>query len=299
MPDFLTEYFSGLAEGLLSTLKTPDAYLNKVALTAAILVLSLGLYVLFKKMIVRNVKEYTKKLQLKKATKQIMVTLMIIMVLFIWVQAINVLILLALLFGVFGVFMVRGLTDNLIGYFVIKYRQYFEVGHRVEIAGIIGDIIDIGPVNITLLEVRHGLSSDAKTGRIIKLPNTIIFNESVEIVGVSNSFVWHEIKYVLSFESDWQAAEKIMMDAGNNYFEETVAHELDMTNDYLSGEPKNVKPVFSVDVNADGIVLVLCYLVDYRNGTKVKTELQRILLPQLSAHPAISFAIAEVKVFRG
>ncbi|WP_039043659.1 mechanosensitive ion channel family protein [Sporosarcina sp. ZBG7A] len=299
MPDVLKEYFLGLADSLKSTLKTPDAYLNKVALTVVILVLGLSLYVLFKKMILRSVKDFTKKIQLHKAAKQTMATLTVVAVLFIWIQAINVLVLIALLFGVIAVFMVRGLTNNIIGYFVIKYRKYFEIGHRVEINEIIGDVVEINSTSFKLLEVRTGLSSDANTGRIIKLPNSIIFNESIEIIGGANSFVWHELKYVLSFDSEWQTAEKIMTDAGQAYFEETVLPELKKKKGHMSSEQAALQPVFSVDTNDAGIVLVLRYLVDYRHGTCVKTGLQRKILPQLNEHPNIDFAIWEMKVFKG
>ncbi|MGN7409083.1 mechanosensitive ion channel family protein [Sporosarcina sp. SAFN-010] len=299
MPDVLKEYFLGLADSLKSTLKTPDAYLNKVALTVVILVLGLSLYILFKKMILRSVKDFTKKIQLHKAAKQTMATLTVVAVLFIWIQAINVLVLIALLFGVIAVFMVRGLTNNIIGYFVIKYRKYFEIGHRVEINEIIGDVVEINSTSFKLLEVRTGLSSDANTGRIIKLPNSIIFNESIEIIGGANSFVWHELKYVLSFDSEWQTAEKIMTDAGQAYFEETVLPELKKKKGHMSSEQADLQPVFSVDTNDAGIVLVLRYLVDYRHGTCVKTGLQRKILPQLNEHPNIDFAIWEMKVFKG
>jgi len=299
MPDFLTNYFSGLVESLSSTLKTPDAYLNKIALTATVIVIGLVLHILLKNIITRNVKDFKSKFQLYKLSKQSMVTLTIVAALLIWVQAINALILIILLFGVFVVFMVRGLTNNFIGYFVIKYRRYFEIGHRIEINDIIGDVIDINPINFKLLEVRHGLSADANTGRIIKLPNSMIFDKSIEIIGVVNEFIWHEIKYVLSFESDWQAAEKIMMDVGNIYFNESVLPKLEENNGYLQSGQDKLKPVFSVDTNADGIVVNLRYLVDYRHGTSVKTLIQRNILPQFKDNPQIQFAIVEVKIFRG
>ena len=296
MPEFLKEYFSGLADSLQSTLNTPDAYLSKVALSAVTLVLGFLLYIFLKKMIAQNVKGYTKKLQLNKGTKQIMATITVIGVFFIWIQAINVLILIALLLGVVTVFMVRGLTSNLIGFIVIKYRKYLEIGHRVEINGILGDVIDITATNVKMLEVRGDLSSDSNTGRVIKLPNSIIFDESIKIVGVKNSFVWHEMKYVLSFESDWHAAEKILVDVGEKYFEETVLLASEYNEKDLSINEDERRPVFSVDTNDAGIVVILRYLVDYRHGTTVKTSLQRKILPQFSQHRNIEFAILEVKV---
>ncbi|MDW0110505.1 mechanosensitive ion channel family protein [Sporosarcina aquimarina] len=299
MPDFLQNYFDGLTESVFSTLKTPDAYLNKIALTAIIIVIGILLYMLLKKIVTRNESDFKRRIRTRKFLKNTMSTLTLLSVLFIWVQAINVLILIALLSGVFIAFMVRGLTTNITAYFVIRYRKYFEIGHRIEINNIIGDVIDITPINVKMLEVRGGLSSDSNTGRIIKLPNSIIFDESIEVLGIANKFVWHELKYVLSFDSDWEAAEKIMTEAGELYFEETVLPQLKETNGHLPADPAALRPVFSVDTNDAGIVLIVRYLVDYIQGTSVKTYLQRKILPQLITHPKIEFAIAEVKLFRG
>lgn len=298
MPEFVTDYLSGLADSLLVTLKRPDAYLNKVSLTVLILAAGIALYVLLKKMITHNVKDFTKRYRAHKVWKNFMMTLVIFLILFIWIRAINALILIALLSGVFAVFMVRGLTNNIIGFFVIRYRKYFEVGHRVEINGVVGDVIEINPIHFKLLEVRGGLSSDANTGRIIKLPNQLIFNESIEIIGVENIFIWHEIKHILSFDSDWRAAEKIMTDAGQSYLQETLLPELGQKNGHAPKDPKKLEPVFSVDVNDAGIVLILRYLVDYRKGTKVKTALQREMLTCFTEHPAIEFAAMEVKILK-
>src|SRR5690625_4803138 len=133
MPDFFTDYFEGLTRSFLSTLSTPDKYLNKVVLTTVVIILSVLLHMLIKYIITSSVSNLNRKCSLNKILTNSMITLTIILNLVIWIQAINVLVLTALLFGFFVVFMFRGLTNNIIGFVVIKYRKYFLVGHRVEI----------------------------------------------------------------------------------------------------------------------------------------------------------------------
>src|SRR5690625_5298090 len=272
MPDFFTDYFEGLTRSFLSTLSTPDKYLNKVVLTTVVIILSVLLHMLIKYIITSSVSNLNRKCSLHKILKNSMITLTIILNLFIWIQAINVLVLTALLFGFFAVFMFRGLTNNIIGFVVIKYRKYFLVGHRVEINGIIGDVIEINPISFELLEVRNWLSSDSNTGRVIKLPNKIIFEESIEMIGIVNTLVWQEIKYVLSFDSDWRTAEQIMIDAGEDYFKGAILPNLEEVNKHLPTEVDNLQPVVSLNTNEDGIILILRYLVHYKNGTSVKTS---------------------------
>lgn len=296
MPDFLKEYFTGLLKSFSSTLDAEDVYTDKMALTIVVIIIGILLYVLFKKLIKSNMSVGTRRWTLQKIGKRTVITLTVLVVLFIWIQAINVLVLIALLSGVFIVFMFRGLTNNIIGYFVIRSRQYFKVGHRVEINDIIGDVIEINLISITLLEVRNELSSDSNTGRMIKLPNKIIFDESIEMIGRANVFIWHELKYVLSFDSDWQAAEQIMTDVGSEYFDESVRPELKEEKSYLTEDEEKARPVFSLNTNEEGIVLVLRYLVDYRRGTSTKTNLQRQILTQFTDHPDIRFATVDIRI---
>ena len=144
--------------------------------------------------------------------------------------------------------------------------------------------------------MRHNLSSDANTGRIIKLPNSLIFNESIEMVGVDNSFVWHEIKYVLAFDSDWKDAERIITNAGENYFTNVVLPATLEGHKYLPTDKTKLKPVFAVDTNTEGIVLVLRYMVDYLEGTPTKTRLQREILAGFAENTQIKFATVDIRI---
>lgn len=298
MPDFLKDYFDQLTTSLLSTLTTPDDYLNKIALTATIIIIGFLLHILIKKIITKSVSDYKSKYKLHRIAKSVISTLTIISSFSVWFQAINALVLIALIIGVFTVIMVRGLTSNIIGFFVIKYRKYFKIGHRIEINDIIGDVIEINSVNFKLLEARNWLSSDSNTGRIIKLPNNIIFDNSIEIIGLKNTFIWQEIKYVLSFDSNWQKAETIMTEIGHDYFTESVRHKVIENNGHLPSEEVNLHPVFSLNTNEEGIVLILRYLVDYREGTKIKTHLQRQILNIFGDNSDIKFAACDIRILQ-
>lgn len=296
MTDVLADYFDNLTKSFLTTLNTPQDYLNKIALTAIVVFIGMLLHWLLKKLVTKNVSDLQRRFTVHKVTKRVIVIIITIISVFIWIQAINALILISLLFGFFIVVLVRGLINNIIGFFVIKYRRYFKDGHRIEIDGIIGDVIDINMINFELLEVRNWLSSDSNTGRVIKLPNKIIFDQKIEMVGISNELLWHEIKYVLTFDSDWQAAEKIMVDAGDAYFNQSILPMLDGTNDHLPKEKERLYPVFSVDTNDDGIVLILRYIVDYRKGTSTKTHLQRTILRKFDDNLGINFAVLDIRI---
>lgn len=296
MTDIINEYFNLLSENLLTTLNTPDAYLNKIVLSIIVIIVGILIHILFKTIITRNIKGFTKKIRLKKALKSIIIIVLTVVILFIWIKAINSLVLIALIIGVFAIVMLRGLTHNIIAFFVIKYRNYFKIGNRVEIKGIIGDVIDINLISFKLLEVRNWLSSDTNTGRVIQVPNSIIFEESVKMVGIESIYIWQEINYTLSFDSNWKEAEKIMKSIGDSYFEESIYPIIEENNKYLLGEQENPQSVFSLDTNDLGIVVNLRYLVNYRKGTSTKTKLQRNILNEFEENSEIEFAVYDVRI---
>lgn len=296
MKTLLKDYFDVLTKNLVDTLNNPDAYLNRIALTAVTIVAAVLLYMLLNYIIIKNIKDFKISIRLNRVFKQAIVTLSIMAVLFIWIQAINALILIALIMLAFIIIMLRGLIHNIIGYFVIKYNKYFQIGYRVEIDNIIGDVIDINPISFKLLEVGNWLSSNSKTGRVIQVPNSIIFEESIEMVSLENIFVWHEIKYTLSFDSNWEDAEKIMTNIGHLHFKESILPNLKEKTRYLPNEKSNLQPVFALDTNDNGIVVNLRYLVNYQNGSSTKTYLQRKILKSFEENPHIKIAVNDVRI---
>lgn len=296
MPDFITDYIDKLMESLLSTSATPGEYLDKIALSAIIIMLVTLIHMLLRRIVKHSVANLSKRLTVLKTLKTVFLNVTVIAILFIWIQAINALVLIALLLGGLTFFVVKGLTTNIIGYFVIKFRKYFRIGHRVEIDDVIGDVIDINFTNIELLELRNWLSSDAKTGRVIKLPNKIIFDEKVKIIGLKNTFVWQEIQYVFTFESDWETAERLFKETGETYVRETLTPVLQEKNPKLLDKQADIQPVFSLQINEDGIVFTLRYLVHYLAGTKTKTQLHKELLKKLQKYPDIEFAVTDVRI---
>lgn len=296
MTEILTDYFNSLTENLVTTLNTPDAYLNKIVVSTLAIISIILIYVLFKKSINRNVKDIKKRFRFQKILKNSIIVLTVVVILFIWIQAINALVLIALLAGAFMIVMLRGLTHNIIGYFVIKYQKYFKIGQRVELDGIIGDVIDINLISFKLLEVRNWLSSDSETGRVVQVPNSIIFDSAIDIIGLENIFILQEIKYALSFDSSWQDAEDIMIEAGNLYIKEILMREIEEASEYYIKNKEKIEPVFSLNTNDLGIVVTLRYLVDYRKGTSVRTRLQRDILSKFEDNPKIKFAVSDIRI---
>ncbi len=82
----------------------------------------------------------------------------------------------------------------------------FRVGDRIEVAGIRGDVLDIGPLTTAVLEVGPGQSIHQRTGRKITLPNSVFLTNPVTNETMSDDFVLHVLRVPVAADADWRAA---------------------------------------------------------------------------------------------
>ncbi len=99
---------------------------------------------------------------------------------------------------------------NLAGWAFIVWRRPFEVGDRIEIAKHKGDVIDIRLFQFTLNEIGVWVDADQSTGRIVHIPNQLIFTEPVANYDKGFRYIWNEVPVVVTFESNWKKAKEIL-----------------------------------------------------------------------------------------
>ncbi|HEV2113815.1 MAG TPA: mechanosensitive ion channel family protein, partial [Terriglobales bacterium] len=110
---------------------------------------------------------------------------------------------------------------SVVGYFFLIGKYGVRVGDRVQVAGVTGDIIDIGLVRMNLMEVGGFGSGPRPTGRVVVFPNAVVFQATGLYKQAPGArFVWHEVGLTLAPESDYQEAEKRMLEAVKTVFDE-------------------------------------------------------------------------------
>jgi len=120
---------------------------------------------------------------------------------------------LALSLGVLGAGIAIALQDvfkNFIGGFIIIGARLYEIGDRIEVGGEEGDVIDIGMMNTTLLELGGWVHGDQPTGRVTLVPNGKVITQQVHNYTRDHSFIWEELTIPITYDSDWKQAKEIM-----------------------------------------------------------------------------------------
>src|SRR5690606_32503875 len=116
---------------------------------------------------------------------------------------------------------------SVVGWFYLSGRQGVEIGSRIEVGGIVGDVIDIGALKTTMIEVGGALVFGRQsTGRLVTVPNYRMISEPVLIAPASSPFVWQEVKIAVTFDSDWRRLEVILNEIGEALYQD-VAPQLE------------------------------------------------------------------------
>ena len=72
-----------------------------------------------------------------------------------------------------------GVLKNMAGWLLIIFRRPFKVGDRIEVGPDASDVIDIGVFRFSLQEIRNWVDADQTTGRILHIPNGVVFDKAL------------------------------------------------------------------------------------------------------------------------
>ena len=196
----------------------------------------------------------------------------------------------------------QDILKSVVGWLYLSSRAGVSVGSRVEVNGVRGDVIDVGVLKTTVLEVGgemvFGLQS---TGRLITIPNYQMLSEAVVVSGQENPFTWQELRITITYESDWQRAEQILREIGDELHTE-IAPELEQGFRRLERRYAfkygTLTPIVYVTLGDSGVELTLRFLAHARRRRGSVDRVSRRVLAALTENPAVELAYPTYRMFR-
>ena len=165
---------------------------------------------------------------------------------------------------------------SIAGWIAIFSAHIYKPGDRIEINEVRGDVIDIGILKTTLMEIGEWTNSDNYTGRIVKVSNAFVFKGSVFNYSTDFPFVWDAIDIPIRYGSDLNLAHKIIMETAQDFLKEYTsfaeAHWQQMVEKYLI-ENANVAPSLQLALTDNWAAFNLRYVVDYKKRRMTKNAL--------------------------
>ncbi len=163
------------------------------------------------------------------------------------------------------------------------FGDFFNTGDRVLLGGTKGDVVDIGVLRTTLMELGEWVDGDQYTGRIVRVANSYIFSSPVYNYTADFKFLWDEINVPLHFDSDIPLAKKIVLgiaeDTIGTYNERAEAEWANMKRRYRI-ENASLKPQVFISFDDNFVTLSLRYIVDTRERRGVRDRMFTAILDQ-------------------
>ena len=159
------------------------------------------------------------------------------------------------------------LVTGLAGWMFILTRRPFELGDRIEIGGYRGDVIDLRPFAFSLIEIGNWVDADQSTGRIIHIPNGRVLREPMANYTQGFNYIWHEIPVMVTFESNWEEAKRIISEVVIEYSEQlsdSAARRVRMAARRYYIVFSKLTPIVYTTVADSGIVLTMRFLCQPR-----------------------------------
>lgn len=192
---------------------------------------------------------------------------------------------------------------NFAGWVYILTRQPFRAGDRIEIGSSAGDVVDIRILRFTLLEIGNWVDGDQPTGRLLHIPNGLLFRQSMANYTESFDQIWHEIGVMVTFESDWKLAEQLILESLKSRYlgDEEVRAKVkfqEASRKYFIRTTDFTPTVFT-DVKESGVMLTARLLVDPRKRRQLNNDVWRDLLEAFAKEPSVELAYPTIRTFRG
>ena len=183
------------------------------------------------------------------------------------------------------------------GYFVILRGKTFNVGDRIVMGGVRGDVIALSFMQTKIMEMGQppGVSgaepamwvhSRQFTGRIVTVSNDKIFDEPIYNYTYHFPYVWEELRLGVRYGDDRATVEQLLLEAARRHavtdetLDETHRAELERRYQLPIGE---VKPKVYYRLTDNWLELTVRFLSPDHGTREIKDQMSREILDQLEA----------------
>jgi len=243
--------------------------------------------------VLRRVDDLAARYRWQKATGYITIVLALVLIGRVWIQGLQAAV---TYFGLVSAGLVIVLKDpiiNFAGWIFILARRPFEVGDRIEIGAIAGDVIDLRVFQFTLAEIRNWVGADQSTGRIVHIPNAKVFTETLANFSKGFRYIWNEIPVLITFESDWKKAKDILQRIASSDADRLSASAARRVREsarrYLMIFTQ-LTPTVYTSVKESGVLLTIRYLCEPRQRRDSEQAMWEDILHEFAQNETIEFA---------
>ncbi|MDZ7778465.1 MAG: mechanosensitive ion channel [Gemmatimonadota bacterium] len=194
----------------------------------------------------------------------------------------------------------KDLVADVAGWLFILWRKPFELGDRIQVGERAGDVVDVRLFQFTIMEIGNWVEADQSTGRMIHIPNSKVFTESLANYTSGFPFLWNELPVLVTFESDWRKAKAVLEEvalAETRSVSEEAERTLKQTSKRFLIHYSRFTPAVYTSLGASGVSLTIRYLCRPRQRRGTAQAIWERIFDTFATHDDIAFAYSTQRVY--
>lgn len=162
------------------------------------------------------------------------------------------------------------------GWVAMSFGRFYQIGDRVQLGGVKGDVIDIGVLRTTLMECGGWIDGDQYNGRVVRVANSLIFKEPVYNYSADFPFLWDEITIPIRYGSNYEMArqefQRIVEEITGEHAQRLKGEWRKMTARYLL-EDAQLEGMVMLSMKEGWAQYSLRYVVEYKKRRSTKDKI--------------------------
>jgi len=273
-----------------------DPRVLQLVLVVAGVILILTAKNLIRSRLSRHINDQNNSYRTRKAINLVGYFLILLLISIIYRESLGSLTIFLGIAGAGIAFALHEVITSIAGWMAILSSDIYKSGDRVLMGGIKGDVIDVGVLRTTIMEIGEWVEGDLYNGRIVRISNSFVFKEPVFNYSADFPFLWDEIKVPIQYGSNYTLAREILYDLAqevvSDYSDEAEKHWEIMVQKFLI-ENASTHPMVNIIANDNWVEFSLRYVVNYKMRVGVKDQLFTKILERVeSSSGQVKFASA-------
>ena len=268
-----------LLTGILSALSEKVVFQNVLYTSVLVAVIVLARWIALR-FLRRRLKDRVSFRHWKLNTGYLAALVFVMIALPLWLPSLQGI---AAIIGIFGAGILivnKEILMNISGWFYVVVRKPFEVGNRIGIMDLYGDVIDIRLMDFTIIETAHPKLGGQSTGRVVHIPNSALLTQPLSNASKEFAFNWNEIRVPVTLNSDWQRALAIIESIAAEKLERISVDDerLKRSEDLYLIKFNRVRPIVYVEYRGGAILLTIRHLCEPKNRRILTDQIWREIL---------------------
>jgi small-conductance mechanosensitive channel len=177
---------------------------------------------------------------------------------------------------------------------LISYRRLYRIGDRVSFGSVKGYVLDITTMYTELREFGEWMRGDTFTGRIVTVPNSLIFDQPVFNYTKDFPFVWDEVGNLVTYESDIEVAKRYMLESAKEVVGSLMEQNYDRYRSRLGIRDLDQlllrSPELRMELADSGVNVYVLYFCPVEQRRKIKGDITERIWKKFMADPSVGIA---------